>query len=64
MAKSGTDLLREADLIHKEAVKIKKRDPSNADKLEAAARAKTTQAVKRFKTRVKRKSKSIGIGVR
>jgi hypothetical protein len=64
MAKSGTDLLREADTIHKEAVKIQKRDPSNAEKLKKAARAKTSQAVKRFATRVKRKKGTSDIGVR
>lgn len=55
MGRTAEDKLREADLLHGHAVRVRKSDPGSADALEAAARRKRASAIKQLRRRPKRR---------
>ncbi|MBA7553335.1 hypothetical protein ES705_45925 [subsurface metagenome] len=56
MGRTATSKLERANFLDKEAVKLVKRDPENADKLKELARSERRKAIKQMKRRPMKRS--------
>lgn len=63
MGRSALSKLEDANLLSREATKLKKKDPVSARELDDLARSKRKSAIKQMKRRPKARKATLGLGV-
>jgi len=63
MGRSALSKLGDANVLSKEAAKLRVKDPESSRELDDLARSKRKSAIKQMKRRPKARKRSLGLGV-